>query len=47
MHNKDIIYRDLKLENILFDGENIKIMDFSLAKKLRLGKKLKVGVGVP
>lgn len=28
IHSKGIVYRDLKLENILFNGEIIKIMDF-------------------
>ena len=37
----------MKLDNILYDGETVKIMDFSLAKKVRKGKKLNIGVGYP
>jgi serine/threonine protein kinase len=35
LHNKSIIHRDLKLENIMIDLEGyIKIIDYGLAKKL-------------
>ena len=35
LHNKQIIHRDLKLENIMIDVEGyIKIIDYGLAKKL-------------
>ena len=35
LHNKNIIHRDLKLENIMIDQEGyIKIIDYGLAKKL-------------
>lgn len=35
LHNKNIIHRDLKLENIMIDVEGyIKIIDYGLAKKL-------------
>ena len=35
LHNKNIIHRDLKLENIMIDLEGyIKIIDYGLAKKL-------------
>ena len=35
LHNQNIIYRDLKPENILmFEGGQIKLSDFGLAKSL-------------
>ena len=47
LHTKKIVYRDLKLENIYYDGENIKIMDFAYSIFIRDGKYLKDGIGIP
>lgn len=47
LHFNQIVYRDLKLENIIYNGEQVKFMDFALAKRILNKKKLKEGVGSP
>jgi len=48
LHGLDIIYRNLKLENLLMDAEgHIRLSDFYISKKLEKGKLAKSMVGAP
>ena len=42
-----IIHRDLKPANIMFKANNIKIVDFGLAKKHSYGEMMKTYAGTP
>ncbi len=47
-HQKKIIHRDLKAENLLLDGEmNIKIADFGFSNEFVIGSKLDTFCGSP
>ena len=47
MHSMFICHRDIKSENILFDKNNPKIIDFGFATFYKKGKKLKEAFGSP
>mmetsp|Transcript_5722 Transcript_5722/g.6134 ORF Transcript_5722/g.6134 Transcript_5722/m.6134 type:complete len:474 (+) Transcript_5722:35-1456(+) len=49
-HSNKICHRDLKPENLVFDqkdGENLKLIDFGMAAKFRVGDKLTKKLGTP
>lgn len=45
IHKNGVVHWDLKSQNILYDGKNITIIDFGIAKHFEKGKFLKWTVG--
>ena len=48
MHSKNVVHRDLKLDNILVDGnDNVKIIDYGFATSCNKNEKLSYYCGTP
>ena len=47
LHGIGIVHRDLKGENILWDGKNIKILDFGCSSNFKDNEKLTEKIGTP
>jgi len=50
LHGKNIVHRDLNPENLVFekkDGDNLKLIDFGMAAKYKVGDKLTKKLGTP
>ena len=48
LHSKNIVHRDIKLENILITDDNVvKILDFGFAAKYNPHRKMKTFCGTP
>ena len=51
LHDKNIVHRDLKAENLLFENNSqeshLKLIDFGVSSEFLKGKKLKETLGTP